>query len=228
MATVEREIDVGRRLDAESDLVPGGVYYADHPLTVDEFYALVDDEDCDAELIDGVIVVRSPVSDEHEDLFGWLFSLILCYVQTRRLGTVRGSRTAVRLDRHNTRLPDVLFVSRRRRRLVKRFDIDGPPDFVAEIVASDSGRRRTISREAEYEALGVSELWRVDIPRQTLTVLRLSSSGEYQVRFQASRGKVTSSRIRGFAIQAEWLWIAEYERPPATKVVARLVAGRNR
>lgn len=225
MATVEREIEIGQRLTKRQEFRPGGTYYADHPLTVEEFCELVDDEDCDAELIDGVIVVRSPVSDEHEDVFVWLISLISGYVQAVRLGSVRGSRTAVQLDRHNTRLPDILFVAARRR-LVKRFFIDGPPDFVAEIVASDSGRLRAVSREAEYETLGVAELWRVDVPRQTLTVLRLDSKGQYRTVFQAGRGRVASTQIRGLTIRAEWLWLPEDERPAVTSIIARLLRSR--
>jgi len=149
--------------------------------------------------------------------------LISGFVQALRLGSVRGSRTAVLLDRHNTRLPDILFVATRRRRLVKRFYIEGAPDFVAEIVASDSGRRRAVSREAEYETLGVAELWRVDVPRQTLTVLRLDSKREYRTVFQAGRGKVVSTQIHGFAIRAEWLWLPEDDRPAVTTIIARLL-----
>ncbi len=100
MATVQEtlhEIDLSRP-KTTLELRPGEVYYAGHALTVDQFYELVDDEDCDAELMDGVIVVRSPVSLEHEELFGWLYSLISTYVSAARLGTVLGSRTAVRIS----------------------------------------------------------------------------------------------------------------------------------
>jgi Uma2 family endonuclease len=222
MATVREtlhEIDLSR--PRPLPLRPGEVYYADHALTVDEFYKLVDDEDCDAELIDGVIVVRSPVSDEHEDLFGWLFRLISTYVEALRLGVVRGSRTAVRLGPFDTRLPDVLFVAARRKRMVGRFDVDGPPDYIAEIVASDSGRRRAIAREAEYAKLRVQEVWRIDIPRQLLTVLRLKDGTGYEPAFQASRGVAKSSRIRGLELRAEWLWLSEDKRPAAIDVVQR-------
>jgi Uma2 family endonuclease len=230
MAAVQEtlhELDLMRPRATPLHLALGQVYYADHPLTVEEFYALVDDEDCDAELIDGVIVVRSPVSDEHEALFGWLFTLISGYVHAARLGVVRGSRTAVRLDRYNTRLPDIMFVSARRRRLLGRFDIDAPPDFIAEIVASDSGRRRAIAREAEYGSLGVPEIWRIDIPRQLLTVLRLNN-GVYTPVFQGSRGLVRSTKIRGLELKAEWLWRSEDKRPAAIKVVQRLLQRRKR
>lgn len=217
------EIDFSRHGKRPLELAPGDVYYADHALTVDEFYELVDDEDCDAELIDGVIVVRSPVSDEHEDLFGWLYSLVSVYVGSLRLGVVRGSRTAVRLGRYDTRLPDILFVSSRRKKLIGRFDVDGPPDFIAEIVASDSGRRRAVQREAEYAKLGVLEVWRIDIPRRLLTVLRLKNGAGYEPAFQSSRGVAKSSRIRGLELRAEWLWLSEDKRPAAIEVVERLL-----
>lgn len=226
MATVQEtlhEIDLTKPRKRPLELAPGEVYYADHAITVQEFYELVDDEDCDAELIDGVIVVRSPVSDEHEEVFRWLFTLISTYVRAMRLGAVRGSRTAVRLGPFDTRLPDILFVAARRRKLIGRFDIAGPPDFIAEIVASESGRRRAIAREAEYSALGVPEIWRIDIPRQFLTVLRLDNGGGYTPVFQASRGLVKSHKIRGLELRAEWLWMAEEKRPAVISVLQRLM-----
>jgi Uma2 family endonuclease len=225
MATVQEtlhEIDLSKRRNRPLELAPGDVYYADHALTVEEFFELVDDEDCDAELIDGVIVVRSPVSLEHEELFRWLFTLISAFAESAKLGTVLGSRTAVRLGPYDTRLPDILFVAKRRRHLIRRFDVSGPPDFIAEIVASDSGRRRAIAREVEYAKLGVPELWRIDIPRRLLTVLRSSGGGLEQV-FQAGHGLIKSAKIRGLQLRVEWLWMPESERPPVINVVQRLL-----
>ena len=116
-----------------------------------------------------------------------------------------------------------MFVSKRRKKLLGRFDIDGPPDFIAEIVASESGRRRAVAREVDYVSLGVPEVWRVDIPRQLLTVQRRDTSGGFKPEFQGTRGLLKSVRIRGLELRAEWLWMREEKRPAVISVVQRFI-----
>src|SRR5438128_111365 len=120
-------------------LKPGESLFLDAPVTVDEFYDLVD-EDSNVELINGVITMPSPPSDPHEDLAGWLLSVLRPYVQERRLGIVRGSRTEMRVSSTSARQPDLLFVSAAHASRVKRLEVDGPADFIIEIVDSAKAR----------------------------------------------------------------------------------------
>ncbi len=97
-----------------------------------------------------------------------------------------------------------------------------------EIVASDSGRRRAVAREAEYWSIGVPEVWRVDIERELLTVLRPKNDSGYEASFQASRGVVRSRKIRGLELLTEWLWMPQAKRPPVAGIVQKLLRRHKR
>ncbi|MBI3465310.1 MAG: Uma2 family endonuclease [Planctomycetes bacterium] len=225
MATVierSQELDLGRAKREPLALRPGRRYFADHPLTVEEFYALIG-EGSHAELVDGAILVPSPTSYEHEDLCTWLVSICRSYAEERRLGSVVGGHTSVRLDEYNTRIPDILFVAKRRRAIIKRLDVQGPPDWVVEIVASDSGRREAVAKQPQYERLGVPEIWRIDIVRHKLTIIRRTSTGEYQTCFQGASGEFAPDALPGLELKVKWFRMTEDRRPSVHRVVSRLL-----
>lgn len=68
-------------------LAPGSLLCSEEPFTIDEFCELID-EDTDAELVEGVVTMKSPVSYPHETLFGFLHRVLGTYVEERRLGEV--------------------------------------------------------------------------------------------------------------------------------------------
>src|SRR5437879_3596930 len=78
-------------------LKPGDVLSIDRPITVEEFCEYVSDE-WQAELVDGVIYIMSPPTDRHEDLAGWLLTLLRLFTEERQLGRVRGGRSGVRIS----------------------------------------------------------------------------------------------------------------------------------
>ena len=59
-----------------------------YDVTEEMFDELVD-EDTKAELIDGVMIVHSPTTWRHDDIEGFLLSLMRFYAETRSLGKVR-------------------------------------------------------------------------------------------------------------------------------------------
>src|SRR5262245_60234608 len=108
-------------------------------MTEHDFYRLAD-EDSSWEYLDGRIVMHSPASDRHEDLFSFLNFLLRGYLDERGGGCVRGSRYPMRLDAQWSPEPDLLVVLNRRRRHMKETRLEGPADFVIEI-ASESDPR---------------------------------------------------------------------------------------
>ena len=55
------------------------------------------DEDTKAELIDGVMIVHSPASYEHDDLSGFIRALMSFYADARGLGKVLGPDSLIHL-----------------------------------------------------------------------------------------------------------------------------------
>lgn len=168
----------------------------------------------------------SLTSYEHESLVVFLLRLLADYVEARTLGEVLGSRTGVRTDEFNAPEPDVLFVSRRRRRIIEHLIVSGAPDLVIEVIWSKSSRAETLAKIPRYERLGVREIWIVDIPRRVVRVLERTAAGKYRVAFGGGDGVVRSRVVPGFAVRAQWLWRRLGRYPPVMQVVQELLAGR--
>jgi len=210
------------RLPATLDLPPGGMYCTERPLTVEEFYELVD-EDSHAELIDGVIVMPAPVTVRHEAVFRFIFTVLREFVEQSGLGLVFGSRTAVRIHRYTAREPDVLFVRADRLDIIHEQQIVGPPDLVIEIISPGDRPGEIIMKQAQYEAIGVPQLWRIDLPHQEALIFRLARSGQYEVAWRGKKGTLRSEVVPGFEIKAEWLCRKPGSFPPTFEIVSALL-----
>jgi Uma2 family endonuclease len=222
LALKGRSLALARREVAA--LKPGEMWAADHPISLEEFNFLTEDE-TRAELFEGVIFMAAP-NDEHEALFAFLLTLLKNYVAMLALGEVRGSRSGVLLDDFSAPQPDVLFVSKHRVHIIQRSGIVEPPDAIMEIVSSDTGRYRAMARMLRFAQFGVPEFWYIDLPRKLARLYHLNPDGEYEVTFAGKRGVIRSKLIPGFAIQARWLWCESSKLPPEYEIAQELVAGR--
>ena len=81
----------------------------EHGVTPEEFEARVR-EDWRCDYIDGVLYMHSPASSRHEDLFGFLYSMMHGYVQERGLGKILGSRTLIHFASERRCEPDILYL----------------------------------------------------------------------------------------------------------------------
>ena len=202
---------------------PGVSACTDAPLTVEEFCDLVD-EDTNAELVEGVIVMKSPVSEPHEGVFEFLYTLLSQYVQHRNLGRVRGPKTLIRITRHTGREPDLLFVSKERLDIVRTDYVAGAPDLVVEIVSPHDRPHELIAKQAEYEDVGVRELWSVDQPKKAVQVFDLNENGEFEQR-DLTGGVLEAKTVPGFRIRVDWLWSELDQFPSTLSIVQDLLKG---
>lgn len=173
------------------------------PLTFEEFVKLFG-EDEDVELVDGMVVKRMAAKDPHEDIGGWLLSLLRFYVGEKGLGIIRGSRTPVRITSHRGRLPDVLFARKERAPIVREEGIYEAPDLVVEILSPGDRPSDLIAMEADYRHIGVAEIWFVDQRRKLVRVLR-KRDNRYEERVYR-KGVVRSEVVEGFWVRGEWLF----------------------
>lgn len=196
----ERQVRVGKR-----------------PLSFDEFLEMFG-EDEDVELIDRVVVQKMAVQDPHENLFGWLSTMMGTYTDHKSLGVVRGSRSAVRINDTRGRLPDLLFVNREREVIVKPKSIEGAPDLVIEIISTNDRPSDLIALETDYRRMGVPEIWFIDQPHKRVRVLN-KQNGDYTER-ELADGILQSQAIKGFWVRVEWLFAEP--RPPILDVLKLL------
>ena len=173
------------------------------PLTFDEFVRMFGEDD-DVELVDGMVVQRVAARDIHEDLQGWLLSILRVYSEAKGLGIVRGSRTAVKITEHRGRLPDIVFVRRENASIVQEEGIIGTPDLVVEIWSPGDRPSDMLAKEADYRSIGVPEIWFIDLQRKQVRVLKKGREG-YEEKVMR-KGVLRSEVVEGFWLNVKWLF----------------------
>src|SRR4051812_19098924 len=112
-----------------------GLRSVDLPYTIripdvsEEMFDELVDEDTRAELINGVMVVHSPASPRHDDVSGFVRTLMRCFADHRRLGRVLGPDSLVRLKTGRRFATDLYFLGRKKApaKLTKK-QFEGTPD----------------------------------------------------------------------------------------------------
>lgn len=170
----------------------------------DEMFDEMVDEDTKAELIDGVMIVHSPASLLHDDVGGFLRTLMRCYATEKGLGKVLGPDGLARIKKSRRVGADIFFLTKDRVPKPLPKEYKGVPDLFVEVLSPsnrdyDLGDKRSYYREA-----GVKELWFVDPEKQQIIVDR--RRGLRYVTKKISRGRVKSTALKGFWIETEWLW----------------------
>jgi Uma2 family endonuclease len=191
-------------------------------MTVEEFFEIAP-EDRKAELIDGVLIVYSPATDAHENLLGFLLSVLRLYTHQRNLGEVRGSRTALRLGQeYHAYEPDILFVSRERAEIVREDGVHGAPDLVVEILSPGTRSLDQGVKRHTYALAGVRELWLIDPEGEHLSGFYQREPGGALKEVSMSEGVLRSLALPGFFLRAEWLWPPSGRLPDEIEVLRAL------
>lgn len=172
-----------------------------------EEYLAWDFEDCQAEWVDGEVILMAPVRVDHQFILGFLYRLICDSVERRNLGAVLTAPILMRLpSRPSGREPDLLFVAEAHRDRIKPTLIDGPADLVIEVVSPESDRRDRSDKFSEYEAAGIPEYWLIDPLRTEAYFYVLGEDGRYHLTVIPPDGIFRSRVLEGFRLRVGWLW----------------------
>ena len=169
----------------------------------DDFYRLAD-EDSDWEYLDGRIIMHSPASFQHENLFSFLLTLLRTYLDEKGGGIALGSRFPMRLDSRWSPEPDIMVVGEERRHQITKQRLEGPADFVIEIASESDPRLDLREKLPRYQEAQIEEIWLIDPFRQELVQVVRQDSGYISRSY--SQGQVNSQAVEGFWIKSQWLW----------------------
>lgn len=186
-------------------------------MTYAEFLAWAD-EDTLAEWVDGEVVMSSPASDRHQDIMGFLTSVLRIFTEQHDLGVVRCAPFQMKLERG--REPDILFVSSEHLEQLRTAYLDGPADLVVEIISLESVDRDRGTKFVEYEAAGIPEYWLIDPLRKWAEFYQLNKEGRYTPAFVGHQDVYQAAAIPGFWLRVEWLW--QTPLPPILDVIREL------
>jgi Uma2 family endonuclease len=177
------------------------------PVTEEMFDELVN-EDVQAELIDGVMLVHSPASPRHDDVAGFLRTVMRVYARARRLGNVLGPDSLVRLKPKRKVGPDLFFFRRDRLpRPLPAKQFEGAPDLIVEVLSPSNRSDDLEEKRPLYRQAGVREVWFVD-PEQREVLVDRRGKKRYTTR-TFTTGRLESAVLKGFWIEVDWLWADE-------------------
>lgn len=187
-------------------------------MTYEEFLAWTD-EDTFAEWTNQEVVMASPASYRHQDLARFLTSVIGIYVEHHHSGVVCPAPFQMKLALSG-REPDLIFIAEDHLDRLQATYLDGPADFVAEIISLESVERDRGAKFLEYETAGVPEYWLIDPLRRWIECYQLGAEGCYNTAFAGRTDVCRSSAIPGFWLRAEWFW--QQPLPPVLTVLREL------
>lgn len=174
-----------------------------YDVTEEMFDELVD-EDTKAELIDGVLIVHSPASIEHDDSSGFLRGLMSFFAEARSLGKVLGPDSLIHLAPGRKCAPDVFFIRQEHMPMPLPKEFEGVPDLVVEVLSPSNRRYDLRDKRLIYREAGVGEVWFIDAELRRIIMDRHRAGSYVEEIF--TEGQVVSEVLPGFWLDASWLW----------------------
>lgn len=165
-------------------------------------------EENKADLINGVIYMQSPPADRHEKIFVFLINVLNAYVVRKKLGIVRGSRTAIKFSEYDGTQPDLVFISNANRKLIHSYFVDGVADMIVEIISPSTRHIDRVKKMALYAEHGVREYWLIDPERESAEFFCNEHGAWQEMAIDANR-VFRSKAIAGFWLKVEWLFAAQ-------------------
>ena len=158
-----------------------------------------------AEWIEGEVITYMSASDRHQDLVGFLESILRAFVEEHDLGVIRTGPMSMKIDERG-REPDVFFVSKTNLDRLKTNYLDGAADLIIEIISPESRGRDRGDKFYEYEKAGVKEYWLIDYERRQTEFYQLGENGIYQVVQPDENQVFHSAVLENLEFKIEWLW----------------------
>jgi Uma2 family endonuclease len=174
-----------------------------YDVTEEMFEELVD-EDTKAEFIDGVMIVHSPASMQHDDLSGFIRTLMRLYADVKEVGKVLGPDSLIHLAPDRKCAPDVFFVRRERMPMPMPKEFSGVPDLIIEVLSPSNRRYDLEDKRLIYREAGVEEVWFLDAEFRRVIVDRRRADG--YVEEVVTAAKLSSVVLEGFWVNVSWLW----------------------
>jgi Uma2 family endonuclease len=174
-----------------------------YSVTAELFNELVD-EDTKAELIDGVMIVHSPASMEHDNVGGFIRALMSFSSDAKGLGLVLGPDALIYVAPGRKCAPDVFFIRQEHVPMPLPKEFEGVPDLVVEVLPSSNRRYDLQKKRLIYQEAGVGEIWFVDAAFWRVIADRRQA--ERYTEEVVTEGRLTSTAIAGFWINVSWLW----------------------
>lgn len=155
------------------------------------------------ELSDGEITMSPTPSYRHQESVAIVGFKLRQLAEENGLGKVIIAPFAVRLWEGKIREPDVLFIRTENLSRIKETHIDGPPDWIAEVISPGTRGTDEDDKLVEYAQAGVLEYWLLDLENKTVRVYHLEED-IYVLKGNYAVGQIALSvTIPGFEVRVD-------------------------
>ncbi|HFQ92624.1 MAG TPA: Uma2 family endonuclease [Anaerolineae bacterium] len=169
-----------------------------------------------AEWANGEALIYPPHSLDHQNLVGFITSLLGSFTACFQLGTTLHAPFIVKLwPEGPAREPDLLFISQENQNNLTPKQFNGAPDLVVEIISPSSVTEDRVRKFTEYEQAGVREYWLIDprLHQQQADFYVLDETGILQPAPVSDAGIYTSAALPHFWIDIAILWQSPLPNP---------------
>lgn len=161
------------------------------------------------QLIDGELVMTPSPTTFHQIISGNINEKLRAFVKKRGAGLVLFAPIDIYLDNENAYQPDLVFVSKQRRDIIKDDGIHGVPDMVIEILSPSTAYYDIKKKYKMYEKSGVKEYWIVDPEMKSVELFTRAEQGKFILSAGfTDQGNVKSGILSGFEITLEEIFLA--------------------
>jgi Uma2 family endonuclease len=155
------------------------------------------------QLIDGRLIMAPSPSDHHQDIAGTIYAMLRLYLDMHPIGYVRIAPLNVHLGEHDVYQPDVIFVSKARRAILKDHGIEGGPDLVVEVLSPSTRHLDEGTKRKAYAVAGVRELWLVDPDNGQVRIFDLKKNSSRAARTCHYGGSFTTPLLQGLEFSCD-------------------------
>lgn len=184
----------------------------------EQFWELAN-EDSNYELIDGVLIIHSPASEEHEDIFAHLTTILRFYLQEYKLGKIYGSRFVMKLSAKWNPEPDIMIILPENYTRITKTKLEGPADIVIEILTKATKEIDVTKKLPKYLEEGVQEVWILDPEERSIKII--TKQEEKSWNNPQSEEFLTSAVLRDLKLRVKWIW--EREKYPANEIIKIMI-----
>lgn len=114
------------------------------------------------QLINDVIIMSPAPTTAHARSQSRIFSALNNFVIENNLGEVFFAPVDVYLNKQNAFQPDIFYLTKEKREIVKDNGIYGSPDLVIEVLSEGNKKYDLNDKKLIYQAAGVKEYWVVN------------------------------------------------------------------
>lgn len=166
-------------------------------------YAAIPDDGRRHEIIDGEHFVNPAPNLYHQTVSRRIQFQLYTSIELQELGVVFNAPVDVQLGDHDIVRPDLVIITRERRRIMTPIKIKGVPDLLVEILSPSNPDHDLQRKRKLYEQYGVAEYWIAD-PEEHQVLQLVLQGGKY--REQSHHESITMAVAPGVTVDLTKVW----------------------